>query len=374
MAIDFSVNTFSAQQNISHTAHSPSSAATGALMGQTVKVVASPLSLLASAAEELTFAVDTTDEFELEERKEKRKMEDALLERLELYKDMMHKAGKSEELDNFKKDLRTGDVKNGALKEASQRFPDPTDAWAALTGALKDLEKDMDCPKAILDDIRSAINELEQGKGSEIKAGIFGATTALDFKDLASGDELRDLYRQNVCEFNDASIVFKHIQENYGSLSFNKAMEFLFSSLSADIASDLPSMEKVHLEHVHANLGQVRLLQSTHTLCENLLGRWEKVHNQVNCPLKSMELLGDMVALGKERFLGALQINQIANKAKPVDIEHEVLFLQELMTTTRSIPPRLYDGDQGFIKVMDAVQQSVDNAIMREDDYLASLE
>lgn len=374
MAIDFSVNTFSTQQNISHTAQSSSSATTGAFMGQAVKVIASPLSLLASAAEELTFAADTTDEFELEERKEKRKIEDALLERVELYKDMMHKAGKSEDIDNFKSKLRLGDVRHSTLKEVRQRFPDPSDAWAVLTDVLKDLEKDIDCPKVVLDDIRSAINELEQHQGSEIKAGIFGATTALDFQDLANSDNLRDLYRQSVCEFGDASVVFKHIQENYGSVSFDKAMGFLFNSLSADIASDLPSMEKVHLEHVHANLGQVRLLQSTHSLCEKLLGRWEKVHHQANCPLKSMELLGDMVALGKERFLGAIHIDQIAKKAKPPDIEHEVLFLQELINVTRNIPPRLYDGDQGFVKIMDAVQQSVDNAIAREDDYLASLE
>ena len=374
MAIDFSVNTFSAQQNMSHVAHASNSTATGAFMGQAVKVVASPLSLLASAAEELTFSVDTTDEFELEERKEKSKIEDALLARVDLYKEMMHKAGKLEEIDQFKSSLRAGGVKNGVLREARERFPDPSDAWVVLSDTLKNFEKDMDCPKAILADVRSALEELENTLGSEIKAGIFGASVAQDFQDLAGSDELRDFYRQSVCEFQDPNVVFAHIQENYGSVSFDKAMDFLFNGLSADINSGLPSMEKVHLEHVHSNLGQVRLLQSMHVLCEKLLGRWEKVHHQENCPLKSTELLGDMIALGQERFLGAMHIDAIAKKIHAPDIEHEVLFLQELMTITRNTPPNLYDGNQGLSKVMDAVQQSLDNAITREDDYLATLD
>ena len=58
----------------------------------------------------------------------------------------------------------------------------------------------------------------------------------------------------------------------------------------------------------------------------------------------------------------------------PPDIEHEVLFLQELLNTVRKFPVPLFDDENGRMTVMDAVQSAVDQAIEREDEYLASLE
>ncbi len=374
MPIDFSVNSASMQQAFSSTVQNAASVLTGSLMGQAAKVVQSPQSLLASAAEELTFSVDTTDEFELEDRKQRSKVLDSFAQRVELYKELMHKAGKSEEVEHFKKSLMAGEAKNGALEEATRRFPDPSDAYAALAEALAEFEADPSCPKAVIEDIKSAMAELEKTKGNEIRAGILGATESLNHPDLGNSDTLRDLYRDTICDFEDSLAVFKHILDKYGDVSFDKAMTFLFNTISVDIDSDIPSMEKTHLENVHNNLGHVRLLQSTHTLCENLLTRWEKVHEQTNCPLKSMELLGDMIQLGKERFLGTMHIDAISKKAKPPDIELEVLFLQELLTACRNIPPRVFGSEQEYGKVIEAVQTSVDNAITREDEWLASLD
>ena len=375
MSIDFSVNTFNATQVGAGVAQqNVSSMAKGAMMGQVVEQVSSPLSLLADAAEEMTFGMDTTDEFELEERKERKTLEDILAERLELYKNLMHKVGKTEEMNQFKDSIRSGSVKDGILKEVKYRFPDSSDAWAVLQDTLAELEKEGSCPKSVLTEIRSAIDELEAFDSSAIKAGFIGATSSLGFEDLDGTDALRDFYRQTVCDFDDATAVFKYIQEQYGSVSFDKAMDFLFSGLSADLATDVPSMEKTHLENVYNNLSQVRLLQSTHTLCDQVLTRWEKVHNQESCPLNSMDLLGSLVSLGKERFLGAMHIDAIATKAKATGVEDKVLFLQELMMAVRQAPPLLYDGNQGYAKVMDAVQQAVDNAIQVEDDYYASME
>ena len=87
-----------------------------------------------------------------------------------------------------------------------------------------------------------------------------------------------------------------------------------------------------------------------------------------------MGLLGDIVALREKRFIGAAQIDAILAKAGAPDIEREVLFLQELLSTTRKFPSALFDDDQGHMTVLDAVQESVDRAIEREDEYLANQE
>ena len=327
-------------------------AATGLLMGQAAQLVDSPMDLLADAAEELTFGADTTDEFELEDREERDRAAEAMEERVRLYQDLMHEAGKSEDIDRLRDGIRAREGQESALRQARSRFPDPSDAWAALAGVLADLEREA---------------------GPQIRAGIQGALAAAGFADLGSSEDLRALYRQTVCDFRTVNDVFAHVQEQYGDIGFDRAMDFLFRALGNDLATDVPSMETRHLEHVQSSLGQVRLLQSAHVLCEKLLQRWETVHGgRASC--SPLELLGDIVALRNENFIGSLQIDRIAAKANAPDIEREVLFLQELLNTARSFPSSLFDGDQGRMKVIDAIQEAVDGAIEREDAFLASQE
>lgn len=371
MSIDFSVTTMS-QMAGGATASAASSLATGSLMGNAAAQVEDPMSLLADAAEELTFAADTTDEYELEDRKERERAESAYAERVKLYQDLMHEAGKSQNIDRLKDSLRAREGREKASREALYRFPDPSDAYAALSEALDAFSDDPSVDPSVIEDIRQGLAELEAEHGPQIRSGIQGALTAAGYPELDSADGLRDLYRQTVCDFTDVNAAFAHIHEKYGDVGFGKAMDFLFNALGNDLATDVPSMETTHLESVHATLEQVRLLQSTHVQCERLLQRWQDVHG-VQCGLAPMELLGDLVDLRKEHFLGAMQIDRIVSKAKAPDIEREVLFLQELLNMTRNLPVQLFDGEQGRMKVIDAVQESVDAAIRREDEYLASL-
>lgn len=373
MSIDFSVNNQMGQMAAGAATSSSSALATGSLMGNAAARVEDPMSLLADAAEELTFAADTTDEFELEDRKERERAEESLAERVKLYQDLMHEAGKARDVDRLKDSLRAREGREKAAREALSRFPDPSDAYAALSDALESLSDDPSVDPAVLEDIRQGLAELEAEHGPQIRSGIQGALAAAGYADLDGTDNLRDLYRQTVCDFKDVNAAFAHIHEKYGDVGFDKAMDFLFNALSNDLATDVPSMETTHLENVHANLEQIRLLQSTHVQCERLLQRWESVHGVTNAALTPMELLGDMVGLRNENFLGAMHIDRIAAKAKAPDIERQVLFLQELLSMTRNLPIQLFDGEQGRMKVLDAVQESVDNAIQREDEYLANL-
>ena len=153
-------------------------------------------------------------------------------------------------------------------------------------------------------------------------------------------------------------------------------MDFLFSALGADLASDQPSMGEAHLESVQSSLGQVRLTQSAYRLCEKMMDRWANVHGVKprEGSLTAMSLLGEIMDLRTKRFLGSALIEGILAKSGAPDIEREVLFLQELLSTTRNFPTALFDDEQGRMKVLDAVQEAVDNAVEREDEFLAQQE
>lgn len=374
MPVDFSISAQFVQQGQDAGTASAASAMTGTFMGRQAAAVDSPMSLLADAAEEMTFAADTTDEFELSERKEREKTSESMIERVQMYQEMMHEAGKTRDMDELTRQLRQGGGKDQALREARERFPDPSDAWAALSGSLDELKKE-GADASVLTGIQAAMDELQAQEGPAIRAGVQGALAARGVDGLGASDGLRDMYRQTVLEFGTVNDVLGHILERHGEVGFDKAMDFLFRALGNDLAADTPSMDKAHLESVHANLGQVRLLQSAHTLCDKMLERWENVHGVKGVrdgSLRSMDLLGEIVGLRNERFLGAMHIDRITARAQAPDIEHEVLFLQEMLNMTRSFPSQLFDGDQGRMKVLDAVQERVDNAIAREDEFLAA--
>lgn len=375
MAIDFSVQSQTMQFAQTSSAHGGTTQ-TGSLMGHAATQLASPMSLLADAAEELTFSVDSTDDFELEERKERKSVEESTAERVELYKELMGQVGKSQDIELLKKNLRTCKDKDEALQEARRFFSDPSDAWVALSDALAEQEKEPSANAESIAAIKGALATLEAEEGDRIQSGIQGALSAASFseKDALGGVEsLRGLYRDTVCDFTSVEDAFQHLYETYSGENFDTALSFLTRTLGDDLALDTPSMDKKHLTSVNTSLGQVRLLQSAHALCHNLLERWKNVHNVRSCPLETMSFLKQFVGLRSEKYLGAIHIERIAAQAKAPDIEHEVLFLQEMLRMARNIPSELFDGTQGRMRLLDAVQSAVDNAIDREDAYLASL-
>lgn len=375
MSFDFSVqnNQFStlAAQG---TAGAAGANSIGSLLGQQVELISSPLSLLADAAEEMTFAVDTTKEFGLEERKDRDKVDEATKRRVQLYQELMHQAGKSKQIDVLKESLQAKAGKDNVLKEALQQFSDYTDAWASLKSIAEEFENNPAVSDDIKTGIREAIQELEIQHGAEIKTGLHGALSHAGFEDMGTSDDTRDLYRQVTFDFTSITHAFQYINEKYGGANFDKAMDFLFSSISSDISSDSPSMDKTHLEFVHQNLGKVRLLQSAYVQCENLVNRWENEHNVTNSGLTAMDILSSVVAFRDINYLGTMHIEEIAGKAKAPDIEREVLFMQDFVGMLRQFPDKIYDDIQTYQKVMDVAQQALDKVIEREDEYLASLE
>lgn len=373
MAVDLSIHSLQPGAQGTAGGASGTQAASGSFMGQAASVVTDPMSLLADAAEELTFAVDTTDDFELAEREEEDKALKAQEERVRLYKDLMHQAGKTEELNQLVSQLLNSRIKSDAMRQVRERFPDSSDAFAALDYALEELEKKGASPESI-SAVKEARDELLAEEGAAVRAGIQAMLAAEGYGDLDAGDALRGLYRRAVCDFAGVNELFDHILDQYGQDKFDQAMDFLTRTLGADLSADLPSMGKSHLENVNANLGLVRLVQSAHAQCDRVMNRWQKVHGVNDCPLDSRALLGRVLALRGENYLGAINFERIAAEARPPDIEREVLFLQELMQMTRSFPSQLFDGHSGHMKVLDAVQDAVDNAIEREDAFYAAQE
>lgn len=372
MAID-GINTAGMQANFMQAETAKvGSGPQGTFMGHTVSVAHSPESLLADAAEELGFAVDSTDDYEIDERKQRESSD--IADRLrKLYEALMHETGKSRQIEQAVDSLKQAANRQAMRHVLQNAFADVTDGWAALEHALEEFDKDPSVTPEQRTELRALRDEYVKENGQAIKLGLQGALAGRDFPELGGTDVAKDLYRQTVGEFSSVNEVFTEIKNKFG-VNFDKAMDFLFAAISQDIDCETPSMGRAHLESVHAKLGLVRLTQSAFRLCEDVMNRWENVHNIKNCPMKAMDLLGSIVGLCGKSYIGMMNIQEIVRKAAPPDLEYEVLFTQELLAAVRKFPDALFEGDKGRETITDAIQAAVDDVVQREDEWLASLE
>ena len=179
-------------------------------------------------------------------------------------------------------------------------------------------------------------------------------------------------YRQVVCDlYSQPEKMFDFICEKYGMEAFETGLDFLFRSLASDLASDLPSHGTTHLEAVARSLGQARILNGAHTLTARLADRWENVHG-VRDALSALGILKEMLRLKEERYLSATSLAPLMASARAPDIEREVLFAQELLMTSRNLSPLFFGDLENRTRFIDAVQECVDQAIVREDEWLAA--
>ncbi|MDR0379731.1 MAG: type III secretion system gatekeeper subunit SctW [Candidatus Accumulibacter sp.] len=344
--------------------------AVGSLAGYQVKAADDPLASLADAAEELTFGVDNTKELTLKERKARTDNAANFLEKVEKYQALMEKAAERDKLESLYAFLKNNRNPQAALAKAKEwAGSDPALAWAVLRKARETLKDE--APAVALEAIDAALEMQEKNEGPAIRAGIQGTLEAENHPALGEPFALGETYRQVVCDFHEnLDDLFSFVLEKYGEKDFDAALDFLFRSLACDLESDQRSHDKAHLETVGAGLGRARVLNGAHTLTVRFLERCRSVHG-MDCAWTPMSFLKDVLALKKNRFLAARDIDGLLEKAKAPDIEHEVLFLQELLSTSRNFSTLLFENTEERIKFIGAVQESVDAAIVREDEMLA---
>ncbi len=405
MPLDFAVSGTRAALAGKAEGKSATNQATGAFLGRSASIIADQPSILAEAAEamdmetgpdtdspqcELDDWSEDDDDAQLASEELEKAREEAswnisevehlgekenntsLRDRIRQYKMLMAGRGLDERLFELGRSLSAGEGGEVLLNRASRLFYDETDTWVALYSLLEETRKNGASP-AMARAVADALSILEGKKGPRILAGIHGALVAPDFEQAGSVEDLRNAYRSAVCDFTSVMEAFVFIKEKFQD-RIGAALDFMFAAISADMTSSTPSMEKNRLAAVNGSLGKVRLLQSAHGNCEELLERWEKVHGVSEARssgFTSMFLLEKLAGLAEERFLGAMHIEEIASRARIPDIEHEVLFYQELLGAARSMPIALMNDDAGRLRVLEVMQECVDRAVKKEDDWLA---
>ena len=348
--------------------------AKGQFMGMTVTQERDPMSLLADAAEELTFSLSESMEKRLDERKEKVGEKAARL--FDPYIDAARKLAQTDEkfgrtLDRLEQLLK---AKNNAtlaelmdaLKEATgqREDPDPADQFILLAG-LKDRLGDAHPLAGTID---QALDGLAETQAFAVASGLAVDLAAPDFADLGDKD-LRGIYRSAVMDFASPRDTLTALRARFGDDKMDKGLDFLMTVLGNELSSTGPSVEKSQLKALTGDLAMVRVLGIAHASCAAVLDRLDKAHG-VKSPMGSEQLLDAVLTTRDNQYAGSQDFQRMVQQAGAPDTEREVLFLQDMMQGLRDLPDLFYEGHEARQRLQGALQSAIDDAVRREEEEL----
>jgi type III secretion protein W len=349
----------------------------GLFMGAKVTQEESPMSLLADAAEELTFSLSEGEESRLDERREKagakeRRSFDPFIEAArKLAQEGGDKFGRPlnhlERLFKSRNNATLAELMD-ALQQTSGRpdreEPDPADQCILLAG-LKDRLGEAHPLAGTID---RALDGLAAEQTFAVASGLAVDLAAPDFAELGDKD-LRGTYRSVVADFASPRETLSFLRDRFGGEAMDKGLDFLMTVLGNELSSAGPSLEKSHLKALTGDLAVVRVLGIVHTRCAAVLHRLDTAHG-VKSRMGSEQLLDDILAARDNQYAGMQDFQHMAQRAGTPDTEREVLFLQDLLQGLRDLPDVFYESHDARQRVQGALQNALDDAVRREDEEL----
>ncbi|MBC05426.1 type III secretion system gatekeeper subunit SctW [Thalassospira sp.] len=341
---------------------------TGSWQGQNVSVRQNPTSMIADAAEEMTFAASEKEEAKgIQERtvKQAASRQIPTVEKINEYIQTANEAFDQGKLEQLIAKLRSGTNPF----EAASAFGDITDQYAALSSAYHELEAEGGFDD-ILEQLQDAIEELDDDFGPDIRAGFNIASTASLFGagNSERTQSFRDCYRGLIEEGQTLAQSFSGICERFGRDELPNAVEKLLRAVGDDLSAQGPSSEPVLLKSLIDELYAVEVIGTGLEQCDMLS---ENMERRFGCdsvePVAVMQGLLDIAAAGwttKDSF------NRLLNDSGVAETEAQIGFLQEIKTVVREMPLRAFADQEAKDKVMMALQESLDDVIEREEDEL----
>ena len=346
--------------------------AEGQFMGARVSQALDPMSLLADAAEELSFSMSEGEETRLDERKEKTdaKKRSPLIEAAgKQLEEADEKYGRPlnhlEQLFKLKNNAALAELMD-ALKQALDQGeePDPADEFILLAGLKNRLGQD----HPIAGTIDRALDDLAETRGFAVASGLAVDLVAPEFAELGDKD-LRGAYRSVVADFASPRETLTALRARFGDDKVNQGLDFFMTVLGNELSSSGPSVEKSQLKALTGDLAMVRVLGIVHTRCAEVLDRLDKTHG-VKSRIGADQLLDGVLAARDNQYVGSRDFQGMVERAGTPDTEREVLFLQDLLQGLRGLPDLFYDSHEARQRLQDALQSALDDAVRREEEEL----
>ncbi|MDR2390616.1 MAG: type III secretion system gatekeeper subunit SctW [Planctomycetota bacterium] len=329
--------------------------------GLAVSVSDDPASLLADAAEELTFSASEKVEKDLSERKkpEKRERIKEVVPPPEVLQQMRER--QRERLQKLLAEIKASGGNPVAFRQALDGFPDPTDRHAALLW----LEEQLSDAPALAGAAAVERERLEAEAGPEIQAGY--NIGGVDASGVGGPEEGRDAYRRTILGQGGISAMLEAILERCSGDGFQAKVDFLRLAVGVDLSAALPSIDKRELESMNNDLFQLRALGNFTREFGGDLDKLREKREKPPLPGAGLETLRLICKVKDERLIDLGGLASCLALERERDPSYDVLALTGAHNLIRRLPERLFAGEDSRQRLLAASQKLLDAAVDMEE-------
>ena len=347
--------------------------ASGSYKGAEVQVV-DQQSLVTDALEELTSEFSEDIEKDVSDREvEDGKKADSMerLAQLREVNELLESQGDLKKKDLFRglKALleRQGAPASEIRQRAAREFQEPAHQYALLKSYAEAL-KERGAPDSEVAAAEAALEQFMEESGTAVRAALNIGETTNEFvkNDLGDHQTLRDAYRSNVHDYQDMVSVLDDLVERFGEDDLAKSIAFMTQALGADLDAGGPSIDRTKLNLI---VNDMHRLESLTTILGNCDIVVDKAQAHGGDPdFTAVSLLRELVPLQESKWVRSDEIKAIPQHAGLEELEPQINFLNDLKDVVRMIPLKSFTRDENRGKLLDAVQQALDETIAIEEE------
>ncbi len=331
--------------------------------GKQIVLEQSASSLIADAAEELTFSTSETVEKKIEERRAEKERPSGMLARIKQLQSLLPDFPQNK-MRRWMQSLRTIPPQNARdlLASLHKEFDDVSHQH----GALSLLEEFADNP-ALRSLAQEAKAALESESGPSLRAGYNVSATAETYaaQGLGTTQELRTFYRETILHYEGVSQTFHDIIERFPSQSIPQAVSYLIRAVGMDLHARGPSIGTEELQIITNDLYHLEALANLHRSAEQLLQRTQRGFGAL-LHTDPQQLLGEFLALKDKNWVTDSDVIIMVQRLSIDDSSARVYFLQGFLDMTRQAPLKLFPSDESRLALISKIQEALDRFIEEE--------
>lgn len=340
----------------------------GSWRGETVSVQKSAASLLADAAEEMTFAqAEREEEKEISERRVHTPGVTNIpqIQEIQEYLEQMGEESDQAKLEELASKL-AGAGGQGARELAAGAFGDVSKQFLALGHALRHFEGEGGDPE-VAERLREAIEDLHEDRGPEIRAGLNTVAAAKAFaeSDPGKGDSFRECYRETVLGRESLGATFTSILQRFGAKDVGRSIQFLTRAAGDDLSARGPSTSPAELKSLIEDLYHLEVLATALDACHEIDHTMRRDFGVTS--VKVDTLMSKLVGLTGERWISGDRVAGLSRDMGISNAEANISFLTRVKSTLREFPLKVFNDPESRDKVLSAAQEALDQAIEEEE-------
>ena len=345
-------------------------AAEGSFQGQRVSQQQDAASMIADAAEELTFSTsETVEKKKISERKVSKKGMVNRNAKAEMMVKKIPDLDKDALLKFAQKLLSSSGQSAGQIKEELRRqFKDPSHQHAALE-YIQELLAEEGGDGELQAAVAEAKDTLLAEEGPRIRAGLNVSPLAAGFaeKGLGGVQTLRDFYRDAILGHEDIETLHAAVIQRYPGKDFQSAVDFLIKAVGADLQSKGPSVDPVELKQTLDDLYHLESLGNLHRNAGELIGKTEKLF-QAKTGLDPSRFVAKVMDLKKERWISEKHAMSLVEMTGIKDVEARIYFLRGATELVRKMPLKLFPDEDKRVALLNKMREAMDTLVEEEDE------